>query len=125
MKSNVKADYQMEVIVSIVLGYSGESWLFRTYPENETCDYRITMLKILGGTITKINSTKLKTVGTQIIGPSSFSCWFQPWLLLSSYLSFASKYTVRIFLGLQLISAIEFITWWNNYWMPNNQSRQR
>ncbi|CDY37744.1 BnaA04g19240D [Brassica napus] len=30
-----------------------------------------------------------------------------------------------IFLGLQLISVIEFITWWNNYWMPNNQSRQR
>ncbi|CAN6834409.1 unnamed protein product [Brassica oleracea] len=34
-------------------------------------------------------------------------------------------YGFRIFLGLQLISVIEFITWWNNYWMPNNQSRQR
>ncbi|KAF2567615.1 hypothetical protein F2Q68_00027878 [Brassica cretica] len=29
-----------------------------------------------------------------------------------------------IFLGLQLISVIEFITWWNNYWMPNNQNKQ-
>ncbi|KAG7573456.1 Serine incorporator/TMS membrane protein [Arabidopsis suecica] len=29
-----------------------------------------------------------------------------------------------IFLGLQLISVIEFITWWNNYWMPHDQSKQ-
>ncbi|EFH57562.1 hypothetical protein ARALYDRAFT_902458 [Arabidopsis lyrata subsp. lyrata] len=29
-----------------------------------------------------------------------------------------------IFLGLQLVSVIEFITWWNNYWMPHDQSKQ-
>ncbi|KAA8548489.1 hypothetical protein F0562_000244 [Nyssa sinensis] len=29
-----------------------------------------------------------------------------------------------IFLLLQLISVIEFITWWNNYWMPNERRRQ-
>ncbi|KAK9288179.1 hypothetical protein L1049_016628 [Liquidambar formosana] len=28
-----------------------------------------------------------------------------------------------IFLILQLISVIEFITWWNNYWMPNDKRK--
>lgn len=30
-----------------------------------------------------------------------------------------------IFLGLQLVSVIEFITWWNNYWMPHDLSKPR
>ncbi|KAG6781440.1 hypothetical protein POTOM_014345 [Populus tomentosa] len=29
-----------------------------------------------------------------------------------------------IFLVLQLVSVIEFITWWNNYWMPDEQEKQ-
>ncbi|KAG9447707.1 hypothetical protein H6P81_013835 [Aristolochia fimbriata] len=29
-----------------------------------------------------------------------------------------------IFLLLQLISVIQFITWWNNYWMPDTQFKQ-
>ncbi|XAR62739.1 hypothetical protein NMG60_11017600 [Bertholletia excelsa] len=29
-----------------------------------------------------------------------------------------------IFLVLQLVSVIEFITWWNNYWMPDEKRKQ-
>lgn len=31
----------------------------------------------------------------------------------------------RIFLVLQLISVIQFITWWNKYWMPDELKKQR
>ncbi|THG00924.1 hypothetical protein TEA_001327 [Camellia sinensis var. sinensis] len=30
----------------------------------------------------------------------------------------------RVFLILQLVSVIEFITWWNNYWMPDETGKQ-
>lgn len=31
----------------------------------------------------------------------------------------------RVFLILQLISVIEFITWWNTYWTPEERQKQR
>ncbi|KAF2567616.1 hypothetical protein F2Q68_00027879 [Brassica cretica] len=49
--------------------------------------------------------------------------FFIPQLYIQIYGEIA-RVGAGIFLGLQLISVIEFITWWNNYWMPNNQSKQ-
>lgn len=53
-------------------------------------------------------------------------------LLLICYLECALRVIIgvlllccRIFLVLQLVSVIEFITWWNNYWMPDEQEKQR
>jgi hypothetical protein len=53
-------------------------------------------------------------------------------LLLICYLECALQLIIgvlllccRIFLVLQLVSVIEFITWWNNYWMPDEQKKQR
>ncbi|CAI9776948.1 unnamed protein product [Fraxinus pennsylvanica] len=32
---------------------------------------------------------------------------------------------LRVFLILQLTSVIEFITWWNNFWMPDDRNKSR
>ncbi|CAN8247762.1 unnamed protein product [Cochlearia groenlandica] len=51
--------------------------------------------------------------------------FFIPQLYIQIYGEIA-RVGAGIFLFLQLISVIEFITWWNNYWMPNNvQAKQR
>ncbi|KAF8402018.1 hypothetical protein HHK36_012969 [Tetracentron sinense] len=45
--------------------------------------------------------------------PSTFPLW------TSRKLGELARIGAGIFLLLQLISVIEFITWWNNYWMPD------
>ncbi|XP_010413903.1 PREDICTED: probable serine incorporator [Camelina sativa] len=49
--------------------------------------------------------------------------FFIPQLYIQIYGEIA-RVGAGIFLGLQLVSVIEFITWWNNYWMPHDQSKQ-
>ncbi|XP_010469508.1 PREDICTED: probable serine incorporator isoform X3 [Camelina sativa] len=48
--------------------------------------------------------------------------FFIPQLYIQIYGEIA-RVGAGIFLGLQLVSVIEFITWWNNYWMPHDQSK--
>ncbi|VVB07299.1 unnamed protein product [Arabis nemorensis] len=49
--------------------------------------------------------------------------FFIPQLYIQIYGEIA-RVGAGIFLGLQLVSVIEFITWWNDYWMPHDQSKQ-
>ncbi|CAN6803918.1 unnamed protein product [Brassica oleracea] len=86
----------MEVIVSIVLGYSDKLYQAQNSWHSDNWTFKFLLL-----------------VSAMV------ASFFIPQLCIQIY------GTVMIFLGLQLISVIEFITWWNNYWMPNNQSRQR
>ncbi|CAG7907770.1 unnamed protein product [Brassica rapa] len=95
-QSNVKADDQKEVIVSILLGYSDKLHQAQNSWHSDNWTFKFVLL-----------------VSAMV------ASFFIPQLYIQIY------GTVMIFLGLQLISVIEFITWWNNYWMPNNQSRQR
>ncbi|OAY28203.1 probable serine incorporator [Manihot esculenta] len=49
-----------------------------------------------------------------------------PFFLPSNYIQIygeVSRIGAGIFLVLQLISVIEFITWWNNYWMPDKEMK--
>ncbi|CAA7049439.1 unnamed protein product [Microthlaspi erraticum] len=50
--------------------------------------------------------------------------FFVPQLYIQIYGEVA-RVGAGIFLGLQLVSIIEFITWWNNYWMAHDQSKKR
>lgn len=50
-----------------------------------------------------------------------------PFFLHSKYIQIYGEFArvgAGIFLVLQLVSVIEFITWWNNYWMPDEQEKQ-
>ncbi|EOA28815.1 hypothetical protein CARUB_v10025054mg [Capsella rubella] len=49
--------------------------------------------------------------------------FFIPQLYIQIYGEIA-RVGAGIFLGLQLVSVIEFITWWNNYWIPHDQRKQ-
>ncbi|CAK7336190.1 unnamed protein product [Dovyalis caffra] len=44
--------------------------------------------------------------------------------VLSHFNSELARVGAGIFLVLQLVSVIEFITWWNNYWMPDEQEKK-
>ncbi|KAB5564861.1 hypothetical protein DKX38_004915 [Salix brachista] len=50
-----------------------------------------------------------------------------PFFLHSKYIEIYGEFArvgAGVFLVLQLVSVIEFITWWNNYWMPDEQKKQ-
>ncbi|GLU08763.1 hypothetical protein SLE2022_256530 [Rubroshorea leprosula] len=49
-----------------------------------------------------------------------------PFFIPSDYIQLygeAAHFGAGLFLLLQLISVIEFISWWNNYWMPDEPSK--
>ncbi|CAN6843184.1 unnamed protein product [Brassica oleracea var. botrytis] len=95
----------MEVIVSIVLGYSDKLYQAQNSWHSDNWTFKFLLL-----VSAMVASFFIPQLCIQIYGT----------VIITSHF-----YGFRIFLGLQLISVIEFITWWNNYWMPNNQSRQR
>ncbi|KAJ6703125.1 SERINE INCORPORATOR [Salix viminalis] len=50
-----------------------------------------------------------------------------PFFLHSKYIQIYGEFArvgAGVFLVLQLVSVIEFITWWNSYWMPDEQKKQ-
>ncbi|KAH0638167.1 hypothetical protein KY289_038082 [Solanum tuberosum] len=50
-----------------------------------------------------------------------------PFFVPSDYIQLYGEFArvgAGVFLILQLISVIEFITWWNNYWMPDERKKQ-
>ncbi|XP_075086117.1 uncharacterized protein LOC142168850 [Nicotiana tabacum] len=50
-----------------------------------------------------------------------------PFFIPSDYIQLYGEFArvgAGVFLVLQLISVIEFITWWNNYWMPDERKKQ-
>ncbi|KAL2923113.1 Serine incorporator 3 [Bienertia sinuspersici] len=50
-----------------------------------------------------------------------------PFFISSEYIHFygeIARIGAGIFLALQLISVIQFIAWWNNYWMPDQHAKQ-
>ncbi|XP_016568101.2 probable serine incorporator isoform X2 [Capsicum annuum] len=50
-----------------------------------------------------------------------------PFFVPSDYVQLYGEFArvgAGVFLILQLISVIEFITWWNNYWMPDERKKQ-
>ncbi|CAH2059651.1 unnamed protein product [Thlaspi arvense] len=51
------------------------------------------------------------------------SSFFIPELYIQLY-GETARVGAGIFLILQLVSIIEFSTWWNNYWMPHDQTKQ-
>ncbi|KAH9606235.1 hypothetical protein KSS87_005693 [Heliosperma pusillum] len=51
------------------------------------------------------------------------SSFFIPSEFIHLYGEFA-RIGAGVFLALQLISVIEFIAWWNKYWMPDEKSKQ-
>uniref|UniRef100_A0A803MUA1 Serine incorporator n=1 Tax=Chenopodium quinoa TaxID=63459 RepID=A0A803MUA1_CHEQI len=55
---------------------------------------------------------------------SMMSPFFVPSEFIHFYGEFA-RIGAGIFLALQLISVIQFIAWWNNYWMPDVKLKQR
>ncbi|XP_021896927.1 probable serine incorporator [Carica papaya] len=50
-----------------------------------------------------------------------------PFVFPSDYIQLYGEFArfgAGVFLLLQLVSVIEFITWWNNYWMPDEERKQ-
>ncbi|GAB4843694.1 hypothetical protein Ancab_013658 [Ancistrocladus abbreviatus] len=58
-----------------------------------------------------------------ILVASTTSTFFLPPDVIHVYGEFA-RIGAGIFLILQLISVIQFISWWNNYWMPDEKRKQ-
>ncbi|XP_031113441.1 probable serine incorporator isoform X1 [Ipomoea triloba] len=54
-------------------------------------------------------------------------CLAVPFFIPSDYIQLygeLARVGAGVFLVLQLVSVIEFITWWNNYWMPDETKKQ-
>nr|GMD65651.1 probable serine incorporator [Ipomoea batatas] len=67
------------------------------------------------------------TMGVLRVSLGCFVSFAFPFFIPSDYIQLygeLARVGAGVFLVLQLVSVIEFITWWNNYWMPDETKKQ-
>ncbi|KAF9686206.1 hypothetical protein SADUNF_Sadunf03G0134600 [Salix dunnii] len=122
-KKTLQARYIYGIIFLII---NLKAWFFRDYGQKVlSYFYNIKACGIDG-------QDCCHTLGVLRVSLGCFVSLFQqnddlPFFLHSKYIQIYGEFArvgAGVFLVLQLVSVIEFITWWNSYWMPDEQKKQ-